>query len=506
MSKFDVFVQGVRESMGMDSISRDDLTLDSSKPTKADISTKDQVVNAILKRGVEVTEEHLPDIMEEMKAYFAEYKNGDYFADLKNQDYYRLLDFRDNENARVVVVGDIHCDYYSLAALLLKLSVSEYDYFENAYFVFLGDYLDRGSALFEPLLLLIDLKRILGNRLIMLRGNHELISYNKEKQELESRVLPQQSCPCLNEYCGTDKKFLEDFGYFYKTLPTYVYLKIANQNILLTHAAVPRMKFFDIFHFDQTTGAIEFDTNFEYEQFNLAKENTFDDKITSMQHRIDDILLNYRKQILYDMIWGDPSHDKEKYQVSGRFEFGSDQFEAYAVKNNISRLFRSHEPISKGFESFYGNRLYTIFSTGGNMNNQAGYADVEPAFAVIKEDGTCMLENSYTFQVVTGDVVVTVNNLFSDKFLVAKQRYSLPLNNEFVCSEEKALYIEAVYEKLKKGFEPQEEVIKDEKTDDVVENGDDGKIEEPVVVEEESTKDETDDLKEKIEKEKSQIN
>ena len=179
MSKFDVFVQGVRESMGMEFISLDDLTLDSSKPTKTDISTKDQVVNAILKRGVEVTEEHLPDIMEEMKAYFAEYKNGDYFADLKNQDYYRLLDLRDNENARVVVVGDIHCDYYSLAALLLKLSVSEYDYFENAYFVFLGDYLDRGSALFEPLLLLIDLKRILGNRLIMLRGNHELISYNK---------------------------------------------------------------------------------------------------------------------------------------------------------------------------------------------------------------------------------------------------------------------------------------------------------------------------------------
>ena len=457
MSKLKDFVNHVQEALGNNA--------SASKTALDETSPKGQVISAIIKRGVEVQVDDLPAVMAEMKTYFEENKNGNYFTNLHSKDYYRLLDINGDENARVVVVGDIHCDYYALAALLLKLSVSDYDYFSNAYFVFLGDYLDRGSALFEPLLLLMDLKRILGDRLIMLRGNHELISYNEEKQELESRVIPQQTCPCLNEYCGDDKAFLESFGYFYKTLPTYVFLKVANQNVLLTHAAVPRMKYFDFFHFNQTTGAIEFDTAFNLDQLRIAKEKTTDDSMTSMHLMLNSNLLNYRNQILYDMIWGDPSPDKEKYQVSGRYEFGSDQFDPYAKKNNISRVFRSHEPVSNGFAAFFGNRLYTLFSTGGDMNDQAGYAGVHPAFAVVKSDGSYMIENSFEYRVLTSQLATTFNNLFSEEFLGMKQQKQLSLNEEFTCSEDKALHVESIFDKVKIGFLPQPQ--KEEKEEPV---------------------------------------
>ena len=283
---------------------------------------------------------------------------------------------------------------------------------------------------------------------------------------LESSVLPQQTCPCLNEYCGEDKAFLKAFGYFYQTLPTYVYLKVANQNLLLTHAAVPRMIFFDKFHYDQATGAIEFEPNFILEQLQLSIESTTDDSLSSMRLLFDKALLKYRNKILYDMIWGDPSHEKEKFQISGRFEFGSSQFEPYASKNNISRIFRSHEPISGGFESFFEGQLYTIFSTGGNMNDQAGYAGVNPAFAVVKGDGSYMIENSYEYRVMTGQMATTINNLFSRELLVARQVGALSLNEEFSCSDEEALLIDAVFEQVKQGFAPKEEATDAEATNE----------------------------------------
>ena len=143
--------------------------------TKGEISKKEMALKAVINRGIEIQPEDLPRVEEEMIAYFDECKNEDYFNDIDSNNYYQFLDIREQPDIRVVIIGDVHCDYKSLAAVMLKLSVSEYDYFEKAYFVFLGDYLDRGCALFEPLLLLMDLKRILGDRLIMLRGNHELI-------------------------------------------------------------------------------------------------------------------------------------------------------------------------------------------------------------------------------------------------------------------------------------------------------------------------------------------
>lgn len=422
---------------------------------------KQQVLDAVLKRGKFVNTDDLPVIEKEMMAYFEEYKNADYFNDCSSDAYFRLLDISDSPESRVVVIGDIHCDYNSLTALLLKLSVSDYDYFEKARFVFMGDYLDRGAAMFEPLLLLMDLQRILGDRMIMLRGNHELIGYNEETKELESQVIPQDSCPILNEFCGENKEFLQAFGYFYKTLPTYVYLKVAGQNILLTHASVPRQLFLDKFSYDQETGAIVFDLRFLYEQKNQAQEKTEDDSLKTMTTILDESLLKMRNRILYDMIWGDPSSDREKYQVSGRFQFGSSQFEAYVQKNHISRLFRSHEPVKDGYQSFFDDRLYTIFSTGGDQNEQAGYGNINPAFAVVQGDGRYFIENSYIYQAELSGILNVVCNPFSGDLLGIKAGMRCTVNEEFVCAETTLLQIESIFAQVKEGFtfseEPEEE-------------------------------------------------
>ena len=387
--------------------------------------TRKDLVLETIQAIKETDSDDLPSIMQELKKYFSCNINKDYFNDISSGDYFRFIDLRNNPDTRVVVIGDIHCDYYSLAAILIKLSTSEYDYFNNAVFVFLGDYLDRGAVLFEPLLLLKRLKDILGDRMIMLKGNHESISFNTKKKEIETKVSPNESCSCLNQYCSDDVDFLSQFAAFYSTLPTYVYLKTKNKNILLTHAAIPRDIFHDSFYIDDLSGNIVFEKNVE-----------------------DNDRLQLRNAILKDMIWGDPKNYEEKIQVKGRFEFGSKQFLRFAKKNHIDLLFRSHEETAYGYEPFFNDMLYTIFSTGGEKNSQTNYPKVEPAFAVIKNK-SYFIENSFIYQINNEDTIEYFNPFCLQKY-TSKQIDYYKTNNEFICKKEQFDSIIKLYQTIKK--------------------------------------------------------
>ena len=108
---------------------------------ESSISKKHQVLQAVLNRAKPITEDDLSWVESDLTAFFEKNMNEDYLTELKSEKYYRFLDLRDDPTSRIVVVGDVHCDFYALAALLLKLSASTYDYFESGHIVFLGDYL-----------------------------------------------------------------------------------------------------------------------------------------------------------------------------------------------------------------------------------------------------------------------------------------------------------------------------------------------------------------------------
>ena len=389
-------------------------------------TNKEKVLEAILEIK-EVQEEDLPKVCKALSGYYAKYANEDYIKDLSSKSYFRFIDLSSQPDTRVVIIGDIHSDYNSLAALLLKLTASEYDYFDKAIFIFLGDYLDRGSTLFEPLMLLKSLTEILGDRMIMLKGNHESIRYDSDIQKIATRVMPNQSCQCLNEYCGNEKDFLKQFAVFYSRLPIYVYLKTREKNILLTHAAIPRDTSQESILFDENSGAIIFDNN------------------VPVTNR-----LQMRNTILKDMIWGDPKNCDRKIQMEGRFEFGRLQFDHFAQRNHIDILFRSHEEVPSGYQSFFDDRVFTIFSTGGSENNQTGYPSVEPAFAIIQNE-RIMIENSYIYK-SRKDGKQIVLNLFNKQIYTDKQQEGLSLGEEFECNQEQRDDIRSVFKHIKAFF------------------------------------------------------
>ena len=326
---------------------------------------KHKVLTLVAKYRKDINEEDLPRIQAELKAFF---------DSQPRQPYYLLMDRRyEKEDKRLVIIGDTHCDYNSLAALFDKLSLSAYDYFDNATFIFLGDYLDRGNILFEYLMLLVGFKKLLGDRCIFMKGNHELIVYNEVSGKLESLVRPAETSVTLNTYCGGDKEFLAKFANYFANLPYYILLKTAKGTDLLVHGGIPRDAIMEKCTILHDTGEM------------LVAG---DDKI--------------REMALDNMIWADPRSDRFKLQGGGsRFEFGYEQFEQFVIANKIDRIFRSHEPVQNGVETFYNNRLYTVFSNGGTKNSVTGYPEVmNPVVAIMGVDGEVRFESIYFKKVI----------------------------------------------------------------------------------------------------------
>ena len=68
----------------------------------------------------------------------------------------------------VVVVGDIHGQYYDLVHMLNKAGDPT-----KVNYLFLGDYVDRGKNSLETIILLLAYKVKFKENFFLLRGNHE---------------------------------------------------------------------------------------------------------------------------------------------------------------------------------------------------------------------------------------------------------------------------------------------------------------------------------------------
>ena len=119
-------------------------------------------------------------------------------------------------NDPVTIVGDLHGQYYDL---LKCLEVGGNP--ENTKYLFLGDYVDRGSFSIEIVLLLMALKINFKNTIIMLRGNHECrqmttnFNFKKEcevKYDSEIYNLLMETFDCLPLSCSINEKFIALHG------------------------------------------------------------------------------------------------------------------------------------------------------------------------------------------------------------------------------------------------------------------------------------------------------
>lgn len=265
---------------------------------------------------------------------------------------------------RVILVGDIHCDFTALKTMLMKLAEAEdYDYVSNAAFIFLGDYIDRGASPFQTLRLLLKLKEHLGERCILLRGNHDNFYYSDEEKRYMAPVSPSDTIDFFTEYL--DEGTVEAFKNLWDILPWFVLLSAKEKKYLITHGSIPRDDLATVFSLD------------EFKKLTLPLAADGKEKVQL-------------RRCLNSMTWGDPVEAEMKYNSGQtRFEFGSKQFDAFMNAHGFTHLVRGHEPVSDGCDTMYGGRLTTLFSSGGAGNEDSYYQDLvpNPAFAIIDEEG-----------------------------------------------------------------------------------------------------------------------
>jgi len=343
------------------------------------VSFKESIERLITESSADINESDLDRVQMELEGFIDDLLSSSenkYFDEIKAKKRHYFL-FRDKNIVpeRVVIIGDIHCDFTSLAGILRKLCLSQYDYYGKAYFVFLGDYIDRGALPLQTFRLLFNLKKLLGERCVLLKGNHDMFYSDDEKKEIYSKVNPAETICLMNQFFK--KETILKFKQFFDSLPYFLILERKEKRILFVHGGIPK-------DYNLDPGILS-------AVFNASNH-------LSPEEKTDTHLM----KMLNSMLWGDPVNTDFKIIGSdSRFEFGSEQFWAFMKKYNFTHMIRGHEPKRDGFEPKYENHLYTVFSTGGELNENSFYSEdvPDPAFAVINENGEINPESIFKYKI-----------------------------------------------------------------------------------------------------------
>ena len=200
----------------------------------------------------------------------------------------------------VIIVGDIHGQYYDMIHMFEKVVDSRN--LPECNLLFLGDYVDRGSYSIEVLVFLYCLKLNYPQQVIMLRGNHES-SAMAEHFTFREEVL--------RKYDG-DEAVYELFICSFEALPIAADV---NGDYLCMHGGIsPEMQ-------------------------------TLEDI-----NRIDRFIEPPLKGFLCDLLWSDPCADKEartlkfakNVERECSFKFGLEPVKQILKKNNFLSIIRAH--------------------------------------------------------------------------------------------------------------------------------------------------------------------
>ena len=219
-----------------------------------------------------------------------------------------------------VIVGDIHGNIDDLLRIFERCS-----YPPKTKYLFLGDYVDRGSNSIEVIIFLFSIKILYPESIYLLRGNHE--------------------CQSITTIYGFKKDCKQNFE-------ENVYNKFMKCFMHLSYAAVVNDSYFCVHG-----------------------------GISPYLRSLDDIdqlekpLLTSESQIATDLVWSDPNEESKGFQVSNRgsgYFFNDKKLNNFLKENGLKKLIRSHEHCFDGYD-FPLQNCITVFSNSDycEMNNNA---------------------------------------------------------------------------------------------------------------------------------------
>lgn len=241
--------------------------------------------------------------------------------------------------APIKIVGDIHGQYYDLLRLF------EYGGFPpDANYLFLGDYVDRGTQSLETICLLLAYKIKYPENFFLLRGNHECASINRIYGFYDE---------CKRRY---NIKLWKTFTDCFNTLPVAA---IIDDKIFCIHGG-------------------------------LSPELHSMEQVRRIMRPTD----IPDSGILCDLLWSDPEKHISGWGENDRgvsFTFGADVVGKFLDKHDFDLICRAHQVVEDGYEFFAKRQLVTIFSAPnycGEFDNAGGMMSVDESlmcsFQVLK--------------------------------------------------------------------------------------------------------------------------
>eukprot|EP01129_Flabellula_baltica_P008947 TRINITY_DN358_c0_g1_i1.p1 TRINITY_DN358_c0_g1~~TRINITY_DN358_c0_g1_i1.p1 ORF type:complete len:325 (-),score=58.73 TRINITY_DN358_c0_g1_i1:1753-2727(-) len=244
----------------------------------------------------------------------------------------------------VTVVGDIHGQANDLLNIF-KLCGNP----SSTKYLFMGDYVDRGTSSIEVVILLFCLKLLYPENIWLLRGNHE--------------------DPDLNIVYGFADNCVQKFGNLSiwslvnKVFALMPVSAILNKRAFCAHGGIsPNVK---------NLGIIE-------------ESNRFSSGILP--------------DPLRDLLWSDPSDDIDLFSVSPRgagFLWGKEATLDFLKETKLEIIIRAHEVAMDGYHLHHDNRVLTIFSAANYCNRYGNKGAV------------LQITESFEFNIITFNPVKT---------------------------------------------------------------------------------------------------
>ncbi|KAG2794668.1 hypothetical protein PC110_g20977 [Phytophthora cactorum] len=241
---------------------------------------------------------------------------------------------------KMVVVGDLHGQLEDLLTIMEKNGVPS----SKTWYLFNGDFVDRGAHGVEIMLLLLAFKLLYPNFVFLNRGNHEERMINEVfgfQAEIYSKYGTDSNKFGLGSsanYSAT--KLFQMFETVFNLFPVFA---LVNGCIFVVHGGLSNHK------------------------------NVTIEELLQLDHRGEPAQGTSRAdELLMHLLWSDPC-EEEGWKPSSRgagVEFGPDITKAFCKQNGIGLIIRSHECREEGFDIVHDGLLLTVFSASNYCGSQ----------------------------------------------------------------------------------------------------------------------------------------
>ena len=263
--------------------------------------------------------------------------------------------------APVKIYGDLHGQFPDLMRLFSKFgSPTEGGDIDAVDYLFLGDFVDRGSFSLETIALLFALKIRYPLQVHLVRGNHEDPTINALygfKDECRRRLREEPDNP---------NSVWNYVNLVFEYLPCGA---VVDGRLLCIHGGIG--------------GSIQSLADIESLSRPLKVSQT---PTTLVEQKVTDLLWSDPSDS--DSIRGVSSNETRDPDGSGRItKFGPDRVHAFLAANPpLELIVRAHECVMDGFERFAGGKLITVFSA----TDYCGHHKNAGALLFVKRDLTCV--------------------------------------------------------------------------------------------------------------------